>query len=185
MQKNENIILSAIVATDAAGGIGKDGKIPWKCKDDMKHFKAYTMYKTCIMGRITFESIEKYNKQSEKRDLLPGRKLIVLTSNLPNLETRNSFKNLIFVDSLLELKFHVLNGNYGNDICIIGGSSLYEEFSPYYDEVSITEFDADYNCDTLIDKNKIKFNLRFNRNESFVKNIKTDDGINGKIKIFN
>lgn len=68
--------ISLILATDSAQGIGKEGKIPWHCMEDMKHFKQFTssvlhkplgshfndvllseIRNVVLMGRKTWESI--------------------------------------------------------------------------------------------------------------------------------
>jgi dihydrofolate reductase len=181
IEKNSDVHLSAIVAVDYSGGIGKDGGIPWKCKEDMKFFKEYTQWKTCFMGRTTFNSIEKFNKQEKERDILPKRNLIVLTSSPPAKRERNSYIKLIFVDNLEETKYHILNGDYGKKVCIMGGASLYEAFSPYYDEVAITEFEDNFDCDTFVDVNKLKFTRRESLQDIPVQ---TACGVRGKIKFY-
>ena len=56
---------SIIVATNIHGGIGKNGTIPWKEKDDMRFFRSMTTktidedkINAVIMGRVTFESLK-------------------------------------------------------------------------------------------------------------------------------
>jgi dihydrofolate reductase len=39
--------------------IGINNKLPWRCPEDLKHFKALTMGHHLIMGRKTFDSIGK------------------------------------------------------------------------------------------------------------------------------
>ena len=51
------MIISAVVAMNSSLLIGKDNDLPWKLKDDLEHFKAYTLGKPIIMGRKTYESI--------------------------------------------------------------------------------------------------------------------------------
>lgn len=46
-----------IVAVNALGYIGLNGDIPWRCPEDLKHFKATTMGKTLVMGRKTYEGL--------------------------------------------------------------------------------------------------------------------------------
>jgi dihydrofolate reductase len=58
-----------VLAMDQKGGIGKDGKLPWKIKEEMNHFKTLTTASissnsttgpsgnVIIMGRKTFDSI--------------------------------------------------------------------------------------------------------------------------------
>ncbi len=80
----------AIVACTQDGGIGKEGKLPWKLSGDMAYFKRVTLdtedtpdvRNAVIMGRKTWESIPKSFRP------LPGRLNVVLsrsptTLNLP------------------------------------------------------------------------------------------------------
>lgn len=65
------IPLALIVARAENGVIGADGGLPWRLPDDLKHFKALTLGKPCIMGRKTWDSLPKKP--------LVGRTNIVLT----------------------------------------------------------------------------------------------------------
>jgi len=61
----------AIVAAIAENGvIGRDNKLIWRLKTDLRRFRDLTMGKPLIMGRKTFESIGRP---------LPGRETVVLT----------------------------------------------------------------------------------------------------------
>ena len=66
-------MLSAIVAIDRNGAIGKQGQLLCHMPADMRHFKEITMGHSIIMGRKTFESFPK--------GALPGRQNIVITRN--------------------------------------------------------------------------------------------------------
>lgn len=168
MLKNNDVELSAVVAVDNEGGIGKNDGIPWKSTEDMKHFKDFTNGKVCVMGRNTFESIHKFKKPDTK-ELLPGRPCVVLASN----PVKHSYSNVISMNLVDQLKELTLEGHLGKKVCIIGGSSLYNMFWPYYDLVSITEIDAEYQCDTFVNVNRLKFN-RLKRG-SLTKTIHIDD----------
>ena len=50
-------IVSLVVAMARNRVIGKDGGLPWRLPDDLKHFKRLTLDHTVIMGRKTFEEI--------------------------------------------------------------------------------------------------------------------------------
>lgn len=63
--------LSLIVAHDETGLIGRDGDLPWRLPNDLKHFKALTMGQTVLMGRKTWQSLP--------RKPLPERDNRVLT----------------------------------------------------------------------------------------------------------
>jgi dihydrofolate reductase len=62
--------LVAVAAVARNGVIGADNGLPWRVSSDLKHFKALTMGKPLILGRRTFESLQRP---------LPGRELIVVT----------------------------------------------------------------------------------------------------------
>ena len=49
--------LGLIVAVGQNGVIGKDGDLPWRFPEDLKHFKRTTSGHAVIMGRKTWESI--------------------------------------------------------------------------------------------------------------------------------
>ena len=49
--------VEGIVAMDSGGGIGKDGKLPWKLREEMDFFKEMTTGNVIIMGSTTFESL--------------------------------------------------------------------------------------------------------------------------------
>src|SRR3954453_3978568 len=51
------IILVAAVADN--GVIGQEGRLPWRLKSDLAHFRAVTMGKPVVMGRKTYLSIGK------------------------------------------------------------------------------------------------------------------------------
>jgi dihydrofolate reductase len=62
--------LVAVAAVARNGVIGADNGLPWRLSSDLKHFKALTMGKPLILGRRTFQSIQRP---------LPGREIIVVT----------------------------------------------------------------------------------------------------------
>ena len=45
--------MKAIIAINNLGWIGKDGKLPWKCSEDLKHFKKLTTGCTLLVGYKT------------------------------------------------------------------------------------------------------------------------------------
>ena len=62
--------LSLIVAMDRRRLIGKQGDLPWRFSEDLKHFKRETLGHVVVMGRKTFESIGRP---------LPGRTNVVVS----------------------------------------------------------------------------------------------------------
>jgi len=70
--KTERPRISLIVAMSINGVIGKDNRLPWHLPADLKRFKELTMGHTIVMGRKTWDSINR---------LLPGRRTVVVTRN--------------------------------------------------------------------------------------------------------
>ena len=107
--------VNLIVAVDSkCYGIGKDGKIPWHNKDDMKFFKDITTgygNNAVIMGRKTFESIGKP---------LPNRLNIVISKTLTNI-------NNCIVKNSLEDAIEYAKSEKKDNAFIIGGASVYNE----------------------------------------------------------
>jgi len=103
--------MNIIVAVCKGGGIGKDGKIPWKIKKDLEWFKKETTRgekNAVIMGRKTWESLP--------FKPLPDRKNIVLSSlSLPDVECVKSFEEALKIVK-----------EYDN-IYVIGGEKVYKE----------------------------------------------------------
>lgn len=65
--------LTAIVAHNQQGVIGKQNQLPWHIPQDLKWFKQHTTNQTIIVGRKTFESLP---------GVLPNRHTIVVTNQL-------------------------------------------------------------------------------------------------------
>jgi dihydrofolate reductase len=123
--------LSLILACDLAWGIGKDGKIPWKCPADMARFKALTMGKPLIMGRRTYESIGRP---------LPGRRMVVLSRQLgytaPGCEVAGSLAEAL----------ELLRG--AGEVFVGGGAAVYQEALPLASRVYLTLIYGQHGCDT-------------------------------------
>lgn len=120
--------LSAIVATDRNGTIGKDGQIPWYLPADLKFFKRTTMGCPVIMGRKTFVSIGRP---------LPGRTNIVLTRDAFFTAT-----GVVVVHSLEEALAHPAVAE-AEQAFIIGGGELYKQSLDLVSTVYLTIVDAD------------------------------------------
>ena len=107
------MIISIIAAMDEKRGIGINGQIPWRLKDDLKQFKRFTMGHYLIVGRKTFESIGKP---------LPGREIIVLTKERSYSPSGCSIAHSI--DEALSIAR--FNGEY--EVFVIGGGEIFRQF---------------------------------------------------------
>ena len=134
--RSHNNMISLIAAVGKNYELGKDNKLIWHFKKDMEYFKEVTTGKTVVMGRKTYESIGRP---------LPNRRNIVITSRM--LEGVETVKT---VDEILDMH---------EDIFIIGGASIYEEFIKYADKIYLTLIDKEYDADTYFptfDENQFK-----------------------------
>jgi dihydrofolate reductase len=96
-----------VVAISKNGVIGKDGQLPWHLPADLKHFKATTLGKTILMGRLTWESIGRP---------LPRRRNMVLSSR--DLELPNEV-------GLVSTLGQAVKATEGEEVMLIGGAQVY------------------------------------------------------------
>jgi dihydrofolate reductase len=107
--------ISLVVAVADNNVIGRDNGLIWHIPDDLKHFKALTMGKPCIMGRKTFESILGILGKP-----LPGRVNIVISRKNPQYTGALTVKDLS--EAIDQGK------KTGSDeLCIIGGAQIYAQ----------------------------------------------------------
>lgn len=124
--------------------VGHNKSLPWKLPNDMSHFKQTTTGKSVLMGRLTYESIGKQ---------LPNRNNIILTSN-KNLH----IENVICVYSIYSI-LSLFQFSH-NELFIVGGSSIYEQFLPYANKLYITHIDSAFYGDSYFPKfDESKFNI--------------------------
>ena len=127
--------IALIVAMAKNRTIGIDNTLPWRCPEDLKHFKALTMGHHMIMGRKTFDSIGK---------ALPGRTTVVVTRN-PNL----AIEGCVVAHSLQEA-IQVCTGD--NEIFVVGGAELYAQAMALVDTLYITEIQQEIKGDAHFPK---------------------------------
>ena len=127
--------ISLIAAFAEEGVIGKDGKIPWTLKEDLKHFRNKTEGCSVVMGRKTYESIGRP---------LPNRLYIVMTKNPKMLE---GVKEVSSRKEALEIA-----STYSNEVFIIGGEKIYEEFLPMATKMYLTKIDIKTKGDAFFPK---------------------------------
>lgn len=113
--------ISIVVASSLNGCIGVNNTLPWSLPRDMKHFKEITNSgenNIVIMGRKTFESIGKP---------LPNRINYVLTTDKT---AKKKFDEIIFSsleDALENILWSEAFGEIEYNVCIIGGSGVFQE----------------------------------------------------------
>tara|TARA_B110001450_G_C17661986_1_gene497676 strand:- start:1051 stop:1557 length:507 start_codon:yes stop_codon:yes gene_type:complete len=134
-----------IVAMCKNRGIGNNNSLPWRIKEDLKHFSKITKgnkNNAIIMGKNTWYSLN--------CKPLPDRDNLVLSNSLTDknkIDNLHIFNNIDDIVSFCENKFY-------DDVWVIGGSSIYKQFIDLnmVDECLITNIDKEYDCDTFFPK---------------------------------
>ena len=118
--------LSLIAAIGKNYELGKDNQLIWRIKEDLKFFKDTTMGHPIVMGRKTFESLPR---------VLPGRKNIVISTSEINNNEIEVYKNI--------RSFLVKYASLQDEIFVIGGASLYEQFINMANTMYLTLIDKE------------------------------------------
>lgn len=131
-----------ILAVDRGGAIGhSDGRLPWKIKSDLQRFKTLTIGHTVIMGRKTFESLNRPSGLPDRMNVVVSRSSTEpfggpYTGEHENVRTFNNF----------ELYVHVHQACFGgnpSDLWVIGGANIYAQAldKKLIDEIHLTLVD--------------------------------------------
>jgi dihydrofolate reductase len=123
--------LTLVAAVAENGVIGVDGEMPWHYPADLRRFKETTMGHPVIMGRKTYESIER-----RLGGPLPGRTNIVLSRQ----ETLDLPEGAVHAGSI-EAALEQAEDALGSDdvVYAIGGETVYAELIDRADELIVTE----------------------------------------------
>lgn len=136
-----------VVAADEAGGIGRDGQLPWRLPGELAHFRRLTteaadgLQNAVIMGRKTFDSIP------TKFRPLPGRTNVVLSRDPAyRPEGARAAGSLDQALASLDADARVAK------VFVIGGGALYATAlqHPRCGRVHLTRVHATFACDTFL-----------------------------------
>ena len=155
-------IISHLVAVSNELVIGVDNDLPWNLKDDLAHFKKYTLNKVIIMGRKTYESIGRP---------LPNRINYVISRTIKEIDGAHVFNNL--EEAMLSAEKHNKNLDIENEIVIIGGGYLFEETLTILNKLVITKVDCSVAGDVYYPKIDMK-NWELISSESYTKDSDND-----------
>lgn len=126
------MIISVIAAMARNRSIGCAGKLPWHLPADLQWFKRQTMGHTLLMGRRTFEAINRP---------LPGRRTIVVSRNLayqaPGCLVAPDIPSAIAAAKPAEQLF------------ICGGGEIYRQTLDLAERIYLTELDIEVTGDTF------------------------------------
>lgn len=117
-------MISLIAAVARNRAIGFQNKLLYWLPNDLKRFKALTTGHTIVMGRKTFESLPK--------GALPNRRNVVLTRGDATFEGAEKYASIEEVLAACRPD---------EEVYVIGGASIYEQFLPIADRLCLTEID--------------------------------------------
>ena len=119
--------VSLVVAYDRNRAIGVDNALPWHLPDDLKRFKALTLGKPILMGRLTAESLGR---------AVPGRRNIVLTRS-----PRAPFEGMDAVASV-EAAIELARADRADELAVIGGRGVFDATLPIATTLHLTLVDT-------------------------------------------
>ena len=131
---SEGMEIALIVAASTNHAIGKNNQLLWHLPNDLKFFKNTTWGFPVIMGRKTFEAVNKP---------LPGRTNIVITRKLdweaPTVKTATHLEGAIEIAGQTNAK----------QLFIIGGGEIYTQAMPLADTIYLTRVHTIMEGDTF------------------------------------
>jgi dihydrofolate reductase len=126
-------MISLVVAAAENNAIGKNNQLLWHLPNDLKFFKNITWAGVVIMGRKTFESVNKP---------LPGRLNIVVTGN-----AAWTAGGVLVANDLHQAIALAEKENF-KEISIIGGGEIYKQAMPLADIIFMTRVHTSIDGDT-------------------------------------
>ncbi|MDD6643077.1 MAG: dihydrofolate reductase [Firmicutes bacterium] len=118
--------MDAVVNVTENWGIGLENRLLVSISADLRRFRKLTEGKTVIMGRKTLESLPHSRP-------LPHRRNLILSRD-PNYRVEGA-EVFSSVSALLEAVKELPT----DEVCLIGGASLYEALLPYCRRVFVTK----------------------------------------------
>lgn len=125
--------VSLVVAMAKNRVIGAHHGIPWKLPNEVKLFKEITMGHHIVMGRVTYETINR---------LLPGRTTVIVTRN-PDYRVPGAIVARSIREALDACKDD-------DEIMVIGGAEIFRETLPIADRIYLTIVDGSPAGDTFM-----------------------------------
>ncbi len=127
--------MNLIVAVDNQWAIGCRGKLLNSIPEDMKFFRETTLGKAVIMGRKTLES-------------LPNGMPLVQRTNIVLSRNKDFYVKGAIVVHSVEEALKAVSDFDSDDVYVIGGASIYEQFLPFCTVAHVTKMDYIYEADT-------------------------------------
>ncbi len=120
-----------IVAIARNGVIGRDGALPWRVPEDLRHFKATTMGHALIVGRKTWCGLPP----------LAGRRFVILT-RAPMVD--GPWPSASSIEAAIATARET-----DPEPVVIGGAEVYRAALPHVSRIYLTEIDREAEGDTF------------------------------------
>ncbi|MCD8391102.1 MAG: dihydrofolate reductase [Firmicutes bacterium] len=130
--------MNLIAAVDENWGIGKDGKLLFSIKQDMRFFRDTTIGHVVVMGRKTLDSFPGGRALKDRVNIALTRDGKFTRENVTVCNSTNAV-----LDELKKLG--------RDDVFIIGGAEIYKQFLPYCEKAYITKVAAKKDADAFIE----------------------------------
>ena len=138
--------MKAIIAMAKNRVIGKNNGLPWpSIKEDFKWFKEFTMGKTLIVGKTTFDTLP----------LLKNRECLVLTKPVEAIDAyiTNQYmvNNNAMTGQMITMEDVESYSRFRKDyLIVVGGAKTYVKLLPYITEFYVTHVNGNYDGDTFM-----------------------------------
>ena len=138
--------MKAIIAMAQNRVIGKNNGLPWpSIKEDFKWFKEFTMGKTLIVGKNTFDTLP----------LLKNRECLVLTKPVEAIDAyiTNQYlvNNNVMTGQMITMEDVESYSRFRKDyLIVVGGAKTYVKLLPYITEFYVTHVNGNYDGDTFM-----------------------------------
>lgn len=129
-------MIAIVVAASENNAIGLNNQLLWHLPNDLRFFKNTTWGGAVIMGRKTFESVNKP---------LPGRTNIVVTAN------KSWHSDQVQVAGSIEEALQMAQQLHHKDIFIIGGGAVYRQSMQLVDRIYLTRVHAHFDADVFFE----------------------------------
>jgi dihydrofolate reductase len=126
------MIASIIAALSANNVIGRNNRLPWHLSADLKRFKALTLGHHLLIGRKTYESLDRP---------LPGRTVVVITHDRDFVA--DGVLTAPSVERALEL------ARLDPEVFIGGGAQIFQQTIHRADRMYLTRVHAEIEGDTF------------------------------------
>lgn len=127
--RDAGLRITLVAAADDGWGIGLCEGLPWRCREDMQHFKKRTMGLDLFMGRKTYEGLP-----------------VTLVGRRVHVASRRADPRFASVDRAI----CTLIDDGAAEIIVAGGGALYADALAYCTHAEVTRIPGLHGCDTVM-----------------------------------